>query len=101
MNIDRERLEPVRQRYLDSPDLRAVFDERFMTCEPEIYNVAIILYRLLDIGLHEQFELGQIGYTPNNIVSEPYVIECSIHLRDAAQDPVKCCHSACLLFISV
>ena len=101
MNIDRERLKPVRQRYLDSLDLRTVFNKRFMTREPEIYYVALILYRLLDIGLHEQLKLGQVRHTPNNIVSKPDVIECRIHLRNTAQDPVKCCHSTCLLYFSI
>ena len=84
MDIDSESLESVRQGNRDSLYLRPVFDERFMTCESEIDDISFILYSLLDIRFHEQFELGQIRHTPDDVIAKPDIIECSIHLRDAA-----------------
>ena len=101
MDIDRERLKPVRQRDLNCLDLRTVFKERLVACEPEVYDIALILYGLLDIWLHEQLELGQFRDAPNHVVAKPDVIERRIHLRNTAQDPVECCHDRRLLLISV
>ena len=84
MDIDRKSLESVGQGDRNRLYLRPFFNERFVACKPEIDDISFILYSLFDIRFHEQFELGQIRHTPDDIIAEPDVIECSIHLGDAA-----------------
>ena len=84
MNIDSKSLKPVRQRDVDYLNFRTVFEERFVACETEIDDVALVFYGLLNIRHHEQLELPEIGYPPNDIVAEPYVIKSCIHLGDTA-----------------
>ena len=64
-----------------------------MTCESEIDYVALVFYGLLNIRQHKDLKLLKVRDTPDHIVAEPDVVECRIHLRYSAQDPVKCSHS--------
>ena len=84
MDIHGKGLESVRQRYLHPLDLGTLFDQRLVACESEVDDLTVILDRLLDVRIHEQFEFIKARYTPYDIIAEPYVIERFIHLGDAA-----------------
>ena len=92
MDVHRKRLKSVRKRYCNCLNFRSVFDKCLVTCESEIDYIALIFYRLLDIRFHEQFKLLQVRHAPDDIIAEPDIVERLIHLRNAAQDPVKRCH---------
>ena len=60
MDVNGKCLESVRQRDAHRLYTGAVFYKRFVARESEIYNVALVLYCLLNIRLHEQPELPKI-----------------------------------------
>ena len=82
----------MRQRDVDDLYLRTFFEERFVACETEIDDVALVFYGLLNIRHHEQFELLKIRYPPYDIIAEPYIIKSGIHFGDTAHYSVKCSH---------
>ena len=83
MDCNRKCLKPVRQFNIDRLDLRTAFRKRRMGSKPDIDDIPPVLNGLIQVRIQKQVEFLQVGNPPNNIVPEPDIVKCKIHLRNS------------------
>ena len=54
-----------------------------MTGKAEVDQIPFVFFCLLHIWVNKQMEFFQIRDPKNNVISQPDVIQCSIHFRNS------------------